>query len=101
MEHVTPNSLDTRCAGDLYLPEAGNAILGHSVRRPRVWNAWRCMERLRGRAGVHALRDHPQQDWQHREGEQSARVPHLTPEGDSTSGFRASPRHPPVTRWPP
>ena len=45
-----------------------------------VWDGWRYLDRLLGRAGVHALRDSLDEDWQRRyEGGQSARVPHLTP----------------------
>jgi pimeloyl-ACP methyl ester carboxylesterase len=182
MEHVTFNSLGTRCAGDLYLPETSDPVpglvLGHSgvmvkealsffapyfvkagfavlaidyrtvgssegeprgldyperqvedfrsavsylqtrpevqperigvwgvsiggsvaaqaavldrrikcvvVQSPSVWNGWRYLERLLGRAGVHALRDQLQQDWQRRyEGGPSARVPHLTLDHDT------------------
>ncbi|GGS82699.1 hypothetical protein ACFFV7_45285 [Nonomuraea spiralis] len=119
MEHVTFNSLGTRCAGDLYLPPTREPVpglvLGHSgvmvkealavfapyfvragfavldrriscvvVQSPSVWNGWRYLERLMGRAGVHALRDELRQDWQRRyEGGQSARVPHLTLDHDS------------------
>ncbi|MEV0353035.1 alpha/beta fold hydrolase [Nonomuraea sp. NPDC050680] len=49
------------------------------VQSPSVWNGWRYLDRLLGRAGVHALRDSLDEDWQRRnEGGQSARVPHLT-----------------------
>ncbi|RSN11497.1 alpha/beta hydrolase [Nonomuraea sp. WAC 01424] len=54
------------------------------VQSPSMWNGWRYLERLMGRAGLHALRDELRQDWQRRyEGGQSARVPHLALDHDS------------------
>ncbi|MFE3176116.1 alpha/beta hydrolase [Amycolatopsis sp. NPDC059090] len=48
------------------------------VQSPSVWNGWRYLERLAGWAGVRAVRDQLDEDWQRRyEGEASARVPHL------------------------
>lgn len=48
------------------------------VQSPSVWNGWRYLERLVGWAGVRAVRDQLDEDWQRRyEGEASARVPHL------------------------
>lgn len=49
------------------------------VQSPSVWNGWRYLERLSGRAGVRALRDQLDEDWQHRyEGVAGTRIPHLT-----------------------
>ncbi|MFC3448264.1 alpha/beta hydrolase [Amycolatopsis speibonae] len=54
------------------------------VQSPSVWNGWRYLERLVGHAGVHALRARLDEDWQRRyEGEPSARVPHLSLDGES------------------
>lgn len=54
------------------------------VQSPSVWNGWRYLERLLGRAGVHALRDRLDDDWQRRyEGGDSARVPHLSLDGET------------------
>lgn len=54
------------------------------VQSPSVWNGWRYLERLTGHAGVHALRDRLDEDWQRRyEGEASARVPHLSLTGET------------------
>ncbi|EMD24191.1 alpha/beta hydrolase [Amycolatopsis azurea DSM 43854] len=54
------------------------------VQSPSVWNGWRYLERLVGHAGVHALRDRLDEDWQRRyEGGASARVPHLSLDGES------------------
>ncbi|WP_409185859.1 alpha/beta hydrolase [Amycolatopsis sp. VS8301801F10] len=48
------------------------------VQSPSVWNGWRYLERLAGWAGVRAMRDQLDADWQRRyEGGASARVPHL------------------------
>ncbi|WP_406636590.1 alpha/beta hydrolase [Amycolatopsis sp. WGS_07] len=49
------------------------------VQSPSVWDGWRFLERLAGWAGVRAVRDQLDEDWQRRyEGEPSARVPHLS-----------------------
>ncbi|MFF0495708.1 alpha/beta hydrolase [Nocardia aobensis] len=54
------------------------------VQSPSVWNGWRYLERLIGRAGVQALRDRLDEDWQRRyEGGASARVPHLSLDGET------------------
>ncbi|MFR9774270.1 alpha/beta hydrolase [Nocardia sp. SC052] len=54
------------------------------VQSPSVWDGWRYLERLYGRIGVCALRDRLDEDWQRRyAGEASARVPHLTLEGEN------------------
>ncbi|WP_026923855.1 alpha/beta hydrolase [Glycomyces arizonensis] len=54
------------------------------VQSPSVWDGWRYLERMLGRAEFRALRDHLDQDWQHRfDGEESARVPHLALEGET------------------
>ncbi|MEU5762357.1 alpha/beta fold hydrolase [Nocardia sp. NPDC047648] len=54
------------------------------VQSPSVWNGWRYLERLAGRAGVQALRDRLDEDWQRRyEGAASARVPHLSLDGET------------------
>ncbi|MFI9408555.1 alpha/beta hydrolase [Nocardia gamkensis] len=54
------------------------------VQSPSVWNGWRYLERLLGREGVRALRDQADQDWQRRyAGNGSARVPHLTLQGEN------------------
>ncbi|WP_043840935.1 alpha/beta hydrolase [Amycolatopsis taiwanensis] len=56
------------------------------VQSPSVWNGWRYLERLVGRSGVHAMRESLDEDWQRRyEGEASARVPHLTLEGENVA----------------
>lgn len=48
------------------------------VQSASVWNGWRYLERLAGRAAVHELRDELDDDWQRRyRGGDSARVPHL------------------------
>ncbi|GAA3089762.1 alpha/beta hydrolase [Streptosporangium carneum] len=48
------------------------------VQSPSVMNGWRYLERLLGRAGLRALRDRLDEDWQRRhETGESARVPHL------------------------
>lgn len=56
------------------------------VQSPSVWNGWRYLERMAGWAGVRAVRDQLDEDWQRQyEGEAGARVPHLKL-GDSVQG---------------
>ncbi|MDN3238096.1 alpha/beta hydrolase [Glycomyces tritici] len=57
------------------------------VQSPSVWDGWRYLERMLGRAGFRAMRDRLDADWQRRfDGESSARVPHLALEGENVEG---------------